>query len=167
MRSLRFATGRLPQQLQHRKAASAGVPGAATIALKGLQRTAGVLPACSLPPRQLPQLMQGVGAQGMLPDSWATWPHLRFLSMGNLTHSIQSTLPTAWGAAGAFPKLRTLYVYWNPGIDGAGCTRQYWSADNSALRAAGCRPSSSTCTSIRPCTRPRAPSRSCLHVPAC
>ena len=46
--------------------------------------------------------------QGMLQDDWASWPHLRFLSLGDPVESIVSTLPEAWGYEGAFPKLATL-----------------------------------------------------------
>ena len=56
--------------------------------------------------------------QGELQESWALWPQLRFLSMGYIGESIVSTLPTAWGAAGAFPVLHTLYIYGNPGVHG-------------------------------------------------
>ena len=49
--------------------------------------------------------------QGTLPDSFAQWPELDFVSMSPA--GISGTLPAAWGTPGTFPKLLVLYFYNN------------------------------------------------------
>ena len=66
--------------------------------------------ACARSSRELlPVLIASLSLQGHLPDSWASWAHLRFVSIGDPAAStLQSTLPAAWGAEGAFPQLNTV-----------------------------------------------------------